>query len=585
MAELERRRKSLHDQLHGLAASSKPTYKEALLKENPAARGVSVLGPSVPIRAAAAAIPAAGHVNTPLMTTPPLAEREQRKQLVLQWFESNRNQSTKRTYASGWTGFLKYLERIRVPLASITEWEVADYFRERVEEQGVAAATVNGDRSAILDHLKHTNQAALLDHPLVTKMLIALKNKAVQSKPKQHMSAELMKDIIANHDDQAAPSWLEERNVCLLLLMMMGMLRESEAVALTLSDVVIKEEEIQGERIQTLQLGIVQSKTDQAKLGHVVLLGSNAKCASFCPVSRFEKYQAARASAHAPVSEMVFPTQAGSAMSSSTPCGIVQRAVEAANKRAVERGEAADAWGEPAEYGSHSMRRGGVTVARENGVSMLDIQRHGRWKSLVVYNYVGATAHEQAAVTSSFLRRGDSKAEKKAGADGDMLLTRAAQGLLGTAALAQERTAKKNEKEMEEEAISSPALAAGRRGTSSGSGPGEEKKKKRRKRKDAGIRRGPKTNAASAAREKVEPGETSSDEESTEREKEEERMEEMLLDELTQEPMEEESPRKKQRTTRASTVRGVAGMEKKKEGRKKEEAKDKRKREAVLLRA
>jgi hypothetical protein len=34
---------------------------------------------------------------------------------------------------------------------------------------------------------------------------------------------------------------------------------------------------------------------------------------------------------------------------------------------------------------------------------MLDIQRHGRWKSLTVFGYVGQTAQERLAVTNAFL--------------------------------------------------------------------------------------------------------------------------------------------------------------------------------------
>jgi hypothetical protein len=60
-------------------------------------------------------------------------------------------------------------------------------------------------------------------------------------------------------------------------------------------------------------------------------------------------------------------------------------------------------WGEPSTYGSHSLRRAGVTAARQNGVSMLDIQRHGRWKSLVVFAYVRQSAEERLVVTQHFL--------------------------------------------------------------------------------------------------------------------------------------------------------------------------------------
>ena len=98
-------------------------------------------------------------------------------------------------------------------------------------------------------------------------------------------------------------------------------------------------------------------------------------------------------------------------MSSSTPCGIVQRAVKQANAEAEAGGFGVDRWGDPEAYGSHSLRRGGVTTARANGVSMLDIQKHGRWKSLTVFSYVGTTAAEQLAVTNSFLGEAKSVVE------------------------------------------------------------------------------------------------------------------------------------------------------------------------------
>jgi hypothetical protein len=49
------------------------------------------------------------------------------------------------------------------------------------------------------------------------------------------------------------------------------------------------------------------------------------------------------------------------------------------------------------------MRRGGVTAARNSGVSMLDIQKHGRWKSLVVFSYVGSSKANQVRVTEAFM--------------------------------------------------------------------------------------------------------------------------------------------------------------------------------------
>jgi hypothetical protein len=100
----------------------------------------------------------------------------------------------------------------------------------------------------------------------------------------------------------------------------------------------------------------------------------------------------------------LFPQRNGEQLSSSTPTGIVQRTIASVNDAAFEATGVMNKWGEEGEYGSHSLRRGGVTVARSNGVSMLDIQRHGRWKSLVVFSYVGSSEAEKLAVTQAFLR-------------------------------------------------------------------------------------------------------------------------------------------------------------------------------------
>ena len=90
-------------------------------------------------------------------------------------------------------------------------------------------------------------------------------------------------------------------------------------------------------------------------------------------------------------------------MAASTPNHVLKKAINRANEAAEQRGLGVLRWGAAEAYGSHSLRRGGVTLARANGVSMLDIQQHGRWKSLTVFAYVGATESERIAVTQSFL--------------------------------------------------------------------------------------------------------------------------------------------------------------------------------------
>jgi site-specific recombinase XerD len=355
------------------------------------------------------------------VTQAPKENSEARVRRVKQYIETNRNKNTKAAYASGMAGFRKYLERVGVRAEQVKEAEIADYLRERVEEQDVAASTVNGDRAAIADYFRHTPQHQYVSGPLVTNLMALLKTKATQSKPKRHVSGELMTDILRTHERRrkrqlsAAGSmskkdqvemWREERDVCLLFTMMAGMLRESEAAKLTIGNVRIKEHTLGGKARKLMELAIVESKTDQAKNGALVLIGTNED-PELCPVTRMEIYLEARRALglNSGPEEPLFCKQDGTAMAKVTPCGIMQRKVEEMNEREFQRDImlTEKKYGEPLEYGSHSLRRGGVTATRANGVSMLDIQAHGRWKSLTVFAYVGRTSEEQLSVTNAFL--------------------------------------------------------------------------------------------------------------------------------------------------------------------------------------
>jgi integrase len=340
------------------------------------------------------------------------------------WINGNRNQGTQRAYESGWRGFAKYLEEVKVAEHCIEPADIAGYLRQRVEEQGVAMGTVNNDRAAIGNHLRQYGQQELIHAPLVVDVINVLRTMAAPSKPKIAMPQALMLLIIREHDaDRQRQSsngswkpsvkveWIAERNIFLMLLMMMAFLRESEAAALRRGDVRLHEVQVDGAMVTLLRISIAKSKTDQEGIGQVILLGANRDDTGSCPLARFERYMGLTR-ACAMEGEFFFPTHTGTGMCRSTPCGIVQRAVEAANTKAERSGSLPQRWGDPMEYGSHSLRRGGVTTARSNGVSMLDIQRHGRWKSLTVFAYVGRTAEEQTAVTRAFLTgSGDAAAD------------------------------------------------------------------------------------------------------------------------------------------------------------------------------
>ena len=328
---------------------------------------------------------------------------------VRAFIKEHQNQRTSKAYATGWAGFASYLTKASVAEDAITPAHIADYLTSRWRDQGKSASTICSDRAAIAHRLKQLNKHKLMEDRLVVDSMNLVRQKASQSKPKRHMSAELMTELIRHHDSEIGSMktsigvWRAERNICLMLFMMVGMLRESEAASLKATDVEIRQEYVKGVERELVALSISQSKTDQAGIGAVVLLDSDETNPSHCPVSRVKRYIKATQAAGMSDKEPMFPTEQGTFMKPSTPCGIIQRAIQAVNDEWTVSSGREFYWGNPKEYGSHSMRRGGVTTARGNGVSMLDIQRHGRWKGLSVFDYVGISTEDKLAVSNNFL--------------------------------------------------------------------------------------------------------------------------------------------------------------------------------------
>jgi hypothetical protein len=58
---------------------------------------------------------------------------------------------------------------------------------------------------------------------------------------------------------------------------------------------------------------------------------------------------------------------------------------------------------DPRPYGSHSLRRGGVTTAVAAGVAMHVTVRHDNWKSNAVFAYVTDTVQQRLLVSRAIL--------------------------------------------------------------------------------------------------------------------------------------------------------------------------------------
>lgn len=271
---------------------------------------------------------------------------ESKLERMQQWVRNNRNHNTHRTYESGWKGFKSYLDEEGTSEKKVTVADIVDYLRKRFEEDRVAAATLAGDRAAIGDHFGfEPGMSGLHIDPLVAETLRIAMNGAAQSVPKQHVSAELMRELAAIHDADPRSDWRGARNLAMLLTMMGGM-RQSEAVELRVDDVRLELEDeaagapaagagplsleaVEAARVNSVTLHIRSSKTDQAGKGATVLLRSNSDEPALCPVRRLQAYLCARLAAGI-ASDFLFAKDDGSALARSTPCGIVQRLVSAA---------------------------------------------------------------------------------------------------------------------------------------------------------------------------------------------------------------------------------------------------------------
>ncbi len=56
---------------------------------------------------------------------------------------------------------------------------------------------------------------------------------------------------------------------------------------------------------------------------------------------------------------------------------------------------------DPALFSLHSFRRGGATAAYKQGVDVLDIKRHGSWKSDAFWDYITAPIVSQSKVAAA----------------------------------------------------------------------------------------------------------------------------------------------------------------------------------------
>ena len=302
-------------------------------------------------------------------------EREVKNDLV-KWIEDHRPQNTKKSYNTYTNQYLKYVESSGLPLKS--EVTLASFMKASFD-RGLSRQTVTKTvPAAVASLFRFEGGEKISDSELVRQAKQVVERNTSKSEQKLPLQLSQLEDIAK----RVSGSFEEVRNYFLMLLMTLGMLRESEAVNLEYTNVTV--DMLKGEEYLTVL--VVMSKTDQLSMGHTVLL-AKGKNMWLCPLSWFKIYCGCRSKAEKFLFHSV-PNKKGEVnkLANTTPCFIVKAAL-------------AKIGANPELYGSHSCRRGGVTAAVEAEVDMLLIARHGTWKSTAVYLYVADSVERKLLVS------------------------------------------------------------------------------------------------------------------------------------------------------------------------------------------
>lgn len=302
-----------------------------------------------------------------------LDEAQEERPLV-EWIEAKRPKNSVKAHKTYINEFLQYTSgrqldpKTPVAVASFMKHCVTD--RPKLLGRTTVCCAIP---AAINHHFRYANHKSPTDSVLVkeTKKTIE-RSTGTPSTGKSPITLEMLRKITSRTLDNVESI----RNTFMVLLMTLAMLRESEAVQLKATEV--WEENIQSK--PSIFVFIQRSKTDQAADGSTIVVSSNQDI-QLCPVQWFRRFTQVRDKS----ATFLFFTLP---LSSSTPNFIVKKLLTSIGI-------------DPKEFGSHSCRRGGCTMAVEKGVDMRLIARHGRWKSSAILSYVKDSLDTQLSVTSN----------------------------------------------------------------------------------------------------------------------------------------------------------------------------------------
>jgi integrase len=221
-------------------------------------------------------------------------------------------------------------------------------------------------------------------HPLVKAVKEAARHHCKASRSKKPITVRMLRKLAAGVEGR----FCSVRNVFMMILMMAGLMRESEVVGIKFNDIWIKKVRTSAGIREVLVVLLEKRKNDKERRGHTIVIG-RAPVRALCPLAWFKQYLRWRSK------DSVYLFHADRStrkLAKGAPNRIVKNMLRSIGI-------------DPAQYGSHSCRRGGATAAAARGIDIGLLKKHGGWRSDVVYLYIDASVEQMLTVSKSILSR------------------------------------------------------------------------------------------------------------------------------------------------------------------------------------
>ena len=265
-------------------------------------------------------------------------------------------------------------------LRSDSDVTLAAFMRDALENRGLSRKTIiDVIPCAAADIFRYDDQTSISQTQLIrdTKAVV----RSSTAPPKQKLP--ITKDMLTKMVSRCTPSEASIRNTFMVIIMFLAFLREDELVNLRFNDIWV--ENLREANHPVLFIYIEKSKNDQARFGHTVVVEADP-LSPICPVKWFMLHlRVRRSSTHIFHSSRMSASKLGS----TRPNGILKSLLTLIGI-------------DPTPYGSHSLRRGGVTAASPS-VRTHILKRHGNWRSNAIYTYINDSVATKLSVGRAIL--------------------------------------------------------------------------------------------------------------------------------------------------------------------------------------